>query len=188
MLSADVALLPHAPRRILDLACGDGYLLALLARKFPKARLIGIDMSPEELAAARERVQSAAELQLAHAAALPLEDAYCDAVTCHLALMLMEDAPSIVRELGRVLVPGGIFAAVLNGRLAVEAAEDPPPLFIGDSRIQSAEDLQELFVEQFRDVRIEEAVLALDGTQTHAGPDAVVPCSFPIRHIVAVRR
>lgn len=178
MLCSDVAALPHAPQTILDLACGDGYLLAVLAKRFSQTRLIGIDMSPEELAAARERLGERVELQLAHAAALPLEDGSCDAVTCHLAFMLMEEAPAIVKEIGRVLQPAGVFAGIINGagsagpvRRAfgaalreVEAAENLPPLLIGDPRIQSASDLQEMFDETFEHFEICEDVLALDGT------------------------
>lgn len=235
MLCGDVARLPHAPHTILDLACGDGYLLQALANRFTQTRLIGVDMSPEELAAARERLHGRAELQLAHACALPLEDGSCDAVTCHLAFMLMEDAPAIVKELARVLQSGGIYAAIINGgrpadpvRRAfgailreVEAAEDLPPLLIGDPRIQSASDMHEMFDEHFTSFEIHEETLALDGTEEqvraallgfynlhrltpegytivkdrldeamreHTSPDGTVPCSLPVRHIIAIKR
>jgi ubiquinone/menaquinone biosynthesis C-methylase UbiE len=235
MLAGDIARLGHPPQTILDLACGDGYLLSLLAQRFSSTRLTGIDMSPEELAAARERLQNRAELQLAHAAALPLEDGSCEGITCHLAFMLMEDATVIVKELARVLVSGGVFAAVISGarptdpvRLAfgsvlqeVEAAEELPPLLIGDPRVQSASDLHEIFDEHFAHFELEDLTLALDGTEEqvrgalmgfynlhrlsaegyarvedrlnsamrdHARSDGTIPCSFPVRHIVAFRR
>lgn len=182
-LARDVAALPWPPRTILDLACGDGYLLHVLAQRFPGARLFGVDMSPEELAAARIRLGSRSELQLAQAHALPLEDAACDAVTCHLAFMLMEDAPAVVREIARVLVPGGIFAAVINGgRLPdpvrgafgtalreVEAAEELPPLLIGDPRIQNEDLLHDLLREHFSHVEVFEETIALDGTRDQVG-------------------
>ncbi|MFP2957491.1 methyltransferase domain-containing protein [Myxococcus sp. 1LA] len=42
------------PVTVLDLACGDGYLLELLAlREAPRPRLVGLDMSESELAQAR---------------------------------------------------------------------------------------------------------------------------------------
>src|SRR5690606_1060339 len=51
----------------------------------------------------------------ARAQALPFADGSFDACVSHLAFMLMEDAPAVVRELARVLAPGGWFAAVLGG-------------------------------------------------------------------------
>ncbi len=235
MLAGDVAALAPSAAAILDLACGDGYLLQVLARRFERARLIGIDMSPEELASARERLGERADLQLANARALPLEDDACDAVTCHMALMLMDDAPAVLAEVARVLRPGGVFAAVVNGGRStdavlsafitvlreVEQAENLALLQIGDARIQDPVALSELFAREFSDVEVRDEVLGLDGTpeqvgaallgfynlhrlSTHgsalikdrlqaqmrdsAAADGTVPCSMPLRHIIAVKR
>ncbi|MBA3459997.1 MAG: class I SAM-dependent methyltransferase [Deltaproteobacteria bacterium] len=91
--------------RVLDLACGDG---ALLARLPPTA--LGIDISTEELAAARPRrtVQGRAQQ-------LPFADGSFDAVASHLAFMLFDDIERVIAELHRVLVPGGRFIALLGG-------------------------------------------------------------------------
>ncbi len=43
-----------SPRRILDLGCGPGNSTALLARRFPKAALIGADASEDMLSRARK--------------------------------------------------------------------------------------------------------------------------------------
>ena len=163
---------------ILDLACGDGYLLQVLARRFAQARLIGVDMSPQELAAARERMAGRAELQLANARALPLEDGVCDAVACRLAFMLMDDAPSVVSEVARVLRPGGVFAAVINGGRSeepvlrafilamrdVESDEAIAPLLIGDPRTQDVAAIRDLFEDDFSHVDVTEYDLCLNGT------------------------
>jgi SAM-dependent methyltransferase len=178
MLAGDVAALALEPGTILDLACGDGYLLQIFARRFPEARLIGIDMSPEELASARERLHARAELQLANARALPLEDNMCDAVTCHLAFMLMDDAPAVLTEVARVLRPAGIFAGIINGgRTAdpvliafmralwdVEKSEKLAPLSVGDARTNDATVLPAMFEEHFDRFILEEHALVLDGT------------------------
>ena len=47
---------PMRHRNILDLACGSGVLLELCRARFPQHTLIGIDMSPAELALARRRL------------------------------------------------------------------------------------------------------------------------------------
>ncbi|MBA3457531.1 MAG: class I SAM-dependent methyltransferase, partial [Deltaproteobacteria bacterium] len=71
--------------RILDLACGDGALLAHLG---PAAA--GIDLSREELVAARARVGARVVLVQGRAQQLPFADASFDACACHLAFMLFD--------------------------------------------------------------------------------------------------
>jgi SAM-dependent methyltransferase len=97
------ALVANAAR-VLDLACGDGALLAHMS-----AHAIGVDLSRAELS----RVRHAAAVSRAQA--LPFAANTFDAVTCHLAFMLFDDLPAVVRELERVLVPGGHFIALLGG-------------------------------------------------------------------------
>lgn len=98
------AAVPRASRRVLDLACGDGELLALL----PNA--IGLDLSAGELARAHGRAVVQGRAQQ-----LPFAAAAFDAVTCHLALMLFEELDAVADELARVLAPGGGFYAILGG-------------------------------------------------------------------------
>jgi SAM-dependent methyltransferase len=96
-----------AGQRLLDLGCGDGHLLALLAGR--GCRPIGLDVSLAELAGtARARA-------CARAQALPFAAGSFDAVVSHLVFMLLDEIEAVVGELGRVLVPGGSFHAVLGG-------------------------------------------------------------------------
>lgn len=92
--------------RVLDLACGDGALLARLPGG------IGLDASPGEVALARQRGLEAVE---GTAQALPFADGAFDTVACHLAFMLFDDVERVVGEIHRVLAPGGQFVAVLGG-------------------------------------------------------------------------
>ncbi|HET9992927.1 MAG TPA: class I SAM-dependent methyltransferase [Kofleriaceae bacterium] len=102
--------------RVLDLACGDGALLAELG-----AGALGIDVTLAELHEAQARLARAGApgsetlIAAARAQALPFAAHRFDAVTCHLAFMLFDDLPAVVRELERVLVPGGDFVALLGG-------------------------------------------------------------------------
>ena len=122
-----ISTLPAAsaqPLTVLDLACGDGHLLALLYASRPASRLalIGVDLSAGELAAARARLGENAALHRCKAQQLPLASGSVDVVFSHLALMLMDDADGVVREVRRVLKPGGLFAGVVSARPAANPA------------------------------------------------------------------
>jgi len=115
----------HGP--VLDLGCGDGYLLELLAGA-GHARLVGVDLSEAELAAARRRRSLAGALLIqARAQALPLASGCFGACVSHLAFMLMADIEAVTAELARVLAPGGRFATVVGG---APAADDAFELFL----------------------------------------------------------
>jgi ubiquinone/menaquinone biosynthesis C-methylase UbiE len=101
----------HRGLQVLDLACGAGGFLADLAAAFPRARLVGLDLSPAYLEAARAVAPSAACVQ-GKAEQLPLADASLDAVT---SVYLFHELPPKIRraaaaEIARVLKPGGHFA------------------------------------------------------------------------------
>ena len=112
----------HRGLAILDLACGSGAFLANLAAAFPRARLIGLDLSPAYLAEAG-RVSGVGELIQANAERLPLADAGLDAVTC---IYLFHELPPKVRprvaaEIARVLKPGGLLAFADSAQTSDEA-------------------------------------------------------------------
>jgi SAM-dependent methyltransferase len=112
--------------RLLDLACGDGHLLSLLAARGFE-HIAGVDRSPQEIGAARARLGSGATLHCQDARALPLADGSIDGIVCHMALMLMDPVEAVLAEVARVLRPGGLFVAVVNRR-------HPDPVFETFSR------------------------------------------------------
>lgn len=95
---------------VLDLACGDGYLLELLQ---PNRVCVGMDWNIAELDAACRRIGHGAPLARANAAGLPVVAAAFGAVTCHYALMLLQPLEGVLAEVARVLRPGGLLASVL---------------------------------------------------------------------------
>jgi len=107
-------LVAAVPRdaRVLDLGCGDTYLVSRLG-----PRAIGIDLAPSR------GPGSGAAIVQGRAQALPFADRSFDACVCHLAFMLFDDVPRVVSELRRVVVPGGVFAAVLGGGPTAGGAE-----------------------------------------------------------------
>jgi SAM-dependent methyltransferase len=103
---------------VLDLACGSGPLLQLCHATLPGAlRLVGVDMSPDELALARARLpEGRARLIEAQAQRLDaLADGAVDVALCHWALTLMDPVAPVLEEVARVLAPGGRFAALVDG-------------------------------------------------------------------------
>lgn len=105
------------PGRVLDLACGDGFLLDLLAAAGHQA--IGVDVSSGDLVLARQRPASVAE---GRAQQLPFADHSFDSCVSHMAFMLMSDIDEVAAELARVLRPGGRLALVLSGSAAGDDA------------------------------------------------------------------
>jgi SAM-dependent methyltransferase len=95
---------------VLDLACGDGYLLELL---HPNHVCVGMDWNTAELDAACRRIGHGAPLARANAAGLPVATSAFGAVTCHYALMLLQPLEGVLAEVARVLRPDGLLATML---------------------------------------------------------------------------
>jgi SAM-dependent methyltransferase len=105
-----------APRvgRVLDLGTGDGRLLALLARKRPHLRGVGLDVSDVMLDAARARFEGEQRVELVEhdmGSVLP-ELGRFDAVVSSMAIHHLEHdrKRELYAEVFEVLEPGGVFA------------------------------------------------------------------------------
>jgi trans-aconitate methyltransferase len=110
-LGADVLslLAPCAHERILDLGCGDGVLTQQLADR--GCDVIGVDSSPEQVAAARARGLQA---RVQDGGALDFVSEF-DAVFSNAALHWMLDADAVIAGVWRALRPGGRFVAEFGG-------------------------------------------------------------------------
>jgi SAM-dependent methyltransferase len=104
-------LLGSGPGRCLDLGCGNGRFVPLLVEW--GWHVVGIDVSGDQLRVAQERVGDVAEaLVQADAAALPFDEASFDAVAAVLVHTDFDDYAGALREVARVLRPGGRFVHV----------------------------------------------------------------------------
>jgi ubiquinone/menaquinone biosynthesis C-methylase UbiE len=93
---------------LIDVACGTG-IVARLAREQlgPDARIVGVDVAPAMLAVART-VDQTIDWRQGNAASLPVNGGERFSVlTCHQGLQFMPDKPAAIREMRRVLAPGG---------------------------------------------------------------------------------
>ncbi len=97
---------PGTVRRALEVGCGRGEALALLARTFGAADAVGLDLDLRMLALARRR-HPEARLVLADAARMPFRDGAFDAVFDFGALHIVAEWRRALDEVRRVLTPGG---------------------------------------------------------------------------------
>jgi ubiquinone/menaquinone biosynthesis C-methylase UbiE len=108
-----LAQLPVEPHHaVLEIGCGHGRTLAELARRAADGFVAGIDPSDVMVRLATRRLRSAigrgrAEVRRAEAAHLPFEDARFDAVLAVHVLYFWQDPLVELREIHRVLRPGG---------------------------------------------------------------------------------
>lgn len=110
-----VSRIPPDAHRVLDVASGTAAVAIELARAEHARTVIGIDQSPEMLAAGRERVERAGlgariELREGCAESLPFADGEFEALTFTYLLRYVDDVPATLRELARVVRPGGTIA------------------------------------------------------------------------------
>lgn len=100
-----------APRNVLDVGCGTGYVLRQLAARLPKASaFLGVDAAQRMIEAARS-ASSDDRLQFLHGTAeqLPAGDRTYDLVVSTTSFDHWTDQAAGIRECARVLAPGGTF-------------------------------------------------------------------------------
>ena len=107
---------------VVDVGCGTGSALRRLAPRAPNGRLVGIDPVPRMLEIARERAAadpSGPRIEFVEAPAerLPLEGGIADVVLAFDSVDHWGDRDAGLREVVRVLRPGGRFVVVKDGGL-----------------------------------------------------------------------
>lgn len=109
--------------RVLDVGCGTGVVARLAAEKVgPDGRVVGLDNNPGMLAVAQSS-SAGQSIEWRHASAdrMPFPDETFDVVLCQLSLQFMPDQMLVLREMHRLLVPGG--------RLVLNVPGPADPLF-----------------------------------------------------------
>jgi ubiquinone/menaquinone biosynthesis C-methylase UbiE len=112
-------------QRVLDVACGTGIVARTAADLVaPDGQVVGLDLNEAMLTVAR-RVRPDIEWRQGNAAALPFPDGSFDTVLCQMALMFLPDRLKALREMGRVVRPGGTVAIAVPSRLDAQVAFSP---------------------------------------------------------------
>jgi SAM-dependent methyltransferase len=105
------AATPHPGERVLDIACGTGIVARTAApRVGSRGVVVGLDTSAPMLETARSAAASeglSIEWREGTAMKLPLPDRSFDVVLCQQGLQFFPDRPAALREMHRVLAPGG---------------------------------------------------------------------------------
>jgi ubiquinone/menaquinone biosynthesis C-methylase UbiE len=132
---------------VLDVGCGTGAVLQSVLAARPRVSAWGVDLSPEMVACARERLGGAAEVQVADAERLPLRDGCIDVVVCVDSLHHYPHPRAALAEMRRVTRPGG---GLVIGEWRVVAPLRQlmnalfPLLPEGDVRVYTGRELEQL--------------------------------------------
>jgi len=97
-----------SPSTILDVGCGTGRLLRAISKIWPDAQLTGVDLSEPMITIAR-KLAPLYRFHISPAEKLPLQDQSYDLVVSSLTLHHWNDAAMGIKEIVRVLKPGGVF-------------------------------------------------------------------------------
>ena len=148
---------PRSDADVLDVGCGSGMALRLVAQRNTTGRIAGVDLSPTMVALTRRTNADVPahrlDVRQGNAMALPFDDASFDVVTATETLYFWPDAMRGLAECRRVLRPGGWLAVTLE--MTRDAAERPTLL-------------QRLFGRKFTDRSDAEGLHILSGTELTA--------------------
>jgi ubiquinone/menaquinone biosynthesis C-methylase UbiE len=141
------------PANVLDIGCGSGRLLRKAHDYWPQAQLAGVDPAPGMLEVARQLTPEA-HFSIGSGEALPLEDASVDLALSTISFHHWQDQAAGVREVARVLRPGGLFL------LADFTLSPWLAWLLPFSRFHSAAQMRALFKQAGLDVEAQPATLS----------------------------
>lgn len=109
------------PKKILDIGCGGGMCLSLLGKKYPSAKLNGIDISDESVKAAtsynQELVDSGRlEVMYGDVSDPPFKKERFDLITAVETYFFWPDLKTNIENVSEILSPGGMFLIISEVR------------------------------------------------------------------------
>ena len=148
--------LSHIPfQSALDLGCGTGEMLKLILQEDTHKERCGIDLSEKMLAVAKSKLPEQVKLILGDSESLPFSDNAFDVVYCNDSFHHYPAPQNVLREVYRVLKPGGTFLMgdcwqALVGRAIMNFYMRHSKE--GDVKIYSEAEMVSMLSERFRDV------------------------------------
>ena len=152
--------LSHIPfQSALDLGCGTGEMLKLILQEDAGKELYGIDLSEKMLHVAKSKLPEQVKLLLGDSEALPFPDNTFDVVDCNDSFHHYPSPMNVLREVQRVLKPGGTFLMgdcwqPLVGRIIMNFYMRHSKE--GDVKIYSEAEIVSMLSEYFRNVSWEQ--------------------------------
>ena len=101
--------------RVLDIGCGTGHAMNILAQEFPSSRFYGYDIAEDAIESARAEARNMnltnASFEVVDVTNLPMEPKY-DVITAFDAIHDQKDPDSVLRGINQALAPGGMFLMI----------------------------------------------------------------------------
>lgn len=116
-------------KRVLDIACGEGYGTAALARA-GAAQIVGVDIDAATVEHARRKY--GIDARVGRAEQIPLPDRSCDLVVSFETVEHVADPSLFFKEVARVLVPGGTLVISTPNRRYISADSGPNPFHLAE--------------------------------------------------------
>ena len=115
LIKKAIALLPlHDGNRVLDVGCGRGISSFIMANSFPRLEVVGVDLLADHVLVARTLYGNTPNLRFTSGDAMQLDfpDRSFDRALCVEAAFQFPDRGQFLRELSRVVAPGGRLVVV----------------------------------------------------------------------------
>jgi trans-aconitate 2-methyltransferase len=113
---------PAEPRHVLDLGCGPGVTTRRLVARFPTARVVAVDLSPEFVDIARTRLGGQASVDVADVTSDDLDPGPFDLIATRFLVTHLGDPTAALAQWVRRLAPGGV---LLVEETASIVSDDP---------------------------------------------------------------
>ena len=152
-----LSLLPLATdQTVVDVGCGPGYFLIPLAQRLSDGLAVGIDVEPEMVAMARERVAEAGVKNALLLRAEPEDDSIMPTETFDGALVALvlhetETPASLLQAVARSLLPGG-WCAVIEWRKEATGGGPPASVRLSPQETRTAAEEAGFVVEETHDL------------------------------------